>query len=378
MKNCLGIINLSEVDSPFGVLCQNRPTSMLPFAGRYRVIDFILSNMVNSGVNNIGVFTGNKVRSVMDHLGSGQPWDLDRKINGLFLFTPTYDYTSINAKVGDLDLFFQNKSFVKNAKQENILMTKSYMIANIDLKEAYQEFLDTGADIGIVYKKVTDPKNRFIGCDKVNLSDQGEFESIGTNLGMDENFNMSLEMYFIKKNVYFDLLFDSVERGNANYLKQAVINNLSKYKVRTIEFSGYVSCINTLRNYFDANMAILNQEISNELFFENGQIFTKVKDEPSTHYKKNARIKNSFVANGCQIDGYVENSIIFRGVKIEKGCIIRNSIVMQKTHIDENVHLNYTILDKRTTINKGVTLIGDPSLPYIGGKKAVISKEGDA
>ncbi len=376
MKNCLGMINLSENDGAFGVLCQNRPTSMLPFAGRYRVIDFMLSNMVNSGINNIGVFTGNKVRSVMDHLGSGQPWDLDRKINGLFLFTPTYDYTSINAKVGDLDLFFQNKSFVKNAKQEHLFFAKSYMLANIDLSQAYEDYIASGADIAIVYKKVSDVKNRFIGCDKINFSEAGEFVSIGHNLGMEEDFNLSLEMYFMKKTVYFDLLFDSVEKGNANYLKQAILNNLGKYKVHTIEYKGYVSCINSIRNYFDANMAILNPEISNELFFEHGHIFTKVKDEPSTHYMKNAKVKNSFIANGCQIDGYVENSIIFRGVKIEKGCIVRNSIIMQKTHIDENVHLNYTILDKRTTINQGVTLIGDPSLPYIGGKKAVISKEG--
>ncbi len=378
MKNCLGIINLSEPDNQFGILCQSRATAMLPFAGRYRLIDFTLSNMVNSGITGIGVFTGNKVRSVMDHLGSGQPWDLDRKINGLFLFTPTYDYTSVNQKVGDIELFYQNNSFIRYAKQENILFAKSYMLANIDLNAAYQKFLDSGADISIVYKKVNDIKNRFIGCDKINFDESGAFNGIGTNLGMEENFNLSLEMYFIKKSVYFDLLYDSVEKGNANYLKQAILHSLNKYKVNAIEFKGYMACINNVRNYFDANMDILNPEISNELFFKHGQIFTKVKDEPSTFYKSNARIKNSFVANGCQIDGFVENSIIFRGVKIQKGCIVRNSIVMQKANIDQNVHLNYVILDKRTTINKGVTLIGDPSSPYIGGKKAVISKEGDA
>lgn len=377
MKNCLGIINLSEVDLPLGLLCQNRPMAMLPFGGRYRVIDFMLSNMVNSGITGIGVYTGNKVRSVMDHLGSGQAWDLDRKLNGLFLFTPTYDYTSINQKVGDLDLFYQNNAFVRYAKQENILIARSSMIANIDYNAAYQDFLDSGADIGIIYKNVVDTKNRFIGCDKVNFDENGNFLGIGTNLGMEEQFNLSMEMYFIKKTVYIDMLYDSIEKGSANYLKQALFSSLNKYKVHAYEFKGYVSTINTVRNYFDANMDILNPEVANELFFKHGQIFTKVKDEPSTYYKKHAKIKNSFIANGCQIDGFVENSIIFRGVKIDKGCIVRNSIVMQKSHIDENVHLNYVILDKRTTINKGVTLIGDPSSPYIGGKKAVISKEGE-
>jgi len=377
MKNCLGIINLSEQDNQFGILCQNRPTSMLPFGGRYRLIDFTLSNMVNSGITGIGVFTGNKVRSVMDHLGAGQPWDLDRKINGLFLFTPTYDYHTVNQKIGDIELFYQNNSFIHFAKQENLLFMKSYMLTNIDLNTAYEDFVNSGADISIVYKRVTDTSNRFIGCDKLNLSESGEFESIGINLGMDESFDLSLEMYFIKKSVYFDFLYDSIEKGNANYLKQAILNSLNKYKVRAYEFKGYVACINTVRNYFDANMDVLNPEIAEELFFKHGQIFTKVKDEPSTYYKKNARVKNSFIANGCQIDGYVENSIIFRGVKIEKGCIVRNSIIMQKANIDENIHLNYVVLDKRTMINKGVTLIGDPSSPYISGKKSVISKEGE-
>ena len=375
MKNCLGIVNLSEIDNNFGVLCQSRPTSMLPFAGRYRVLDFILSNMVNSGITGIGVFTGNKVRSVMDHLGSGRPWDLDRKINGLFLFTPTYDYTSTYKRVGDLDLFYQNNSFINYAKQEHLFLSKSYMVAYIDLNADYQDFVDSGADISMIYKPVEDKDHAFIGCDKIHLDKKGNFESVGTNLGKDENFNLSLEMYFMKKEIYFDILFDAIEKGSANFLKQAVFNNLHKYKVTTHKFDGHVSCISNIKNYAEANFAILNPEVSNDLFFKHGQIFTKVKDEPSTYYKSNAKVKNSFIANGCQIDGYVENSIIFRGVKIEKGAIVKNSIIMQKADIQKNVHLNHVILDKRATINAGVTLIGEPNNPYIAGKKASIAKE---
>ena len=375
MKNCLGIINLSEIDNNFGVLCQSRPTSMLPFAGRYRVLDFILSNMVNSGITGIGIFTGNKVRSVMDHLGSGRPWDLDRKINGLFLFTPTYDYTSTYKRVGDLDLFYQNNSFIKYAKQEHLFLSKSYMVANIDLNEAYQKFLDSDSDICMIYKPVEDIEHAFIGCDMIHLDKKGEFESVGTNLGKNDKFNLSLEMYFMKKEIYFDILFDAIEKGSANFLKQALFNNLHKYKVTTQRFDGHVSCINNIKNYTEANFAILDSEISNDLFFKNGQIFTKVKDEPSTYYKSHAKVKNSFIANGCQIDGYVENSIIFRGVKIEKGAIVKNSIIMQKADIEKNVHLNHVILDKRAKISTGVTLIGEPNNPYIAGKKASINKE---
>lgn len=376
MKNCLGLINLSESGDAFGALCQGRPVAMLPFGGRYRVIDFTLSNMVNSGITGIGVFTGNKVRSVMDHLGSGGPWDLDRKINGLFLFTPTSDYTTITQKVGDLDLFYQNRHFVEYAKQDTILMTKSYMIGNIDFSEAYADFIASDADISIVYKRVEDTHNRFIGNDKLTLDAEGRFVSIGTNLGMEPEFNLSLEMYFVKKSVYLDFLYRAVERGEANYMRQAMFSTLKDYKVRAFAYDGYIACMNTVRNYFEANMQTLNAEISEELFFKHGHIFTKVKDEPSTYYKRNAKMRNVFVANGCQIDGFVENSIIFRGVKIGTDSVVRNSIVMQKTHIEDNAHLNYVILDKRSGVRRGVTLVGDPSSPYVGGKKSVITREG--
>jgi len=375
MNNCLGIINLSEIDTNFGVLCQSRPTSMLPFAGRYRIIDFMLSNMVNNGITGVGVFMGNKVRSVMDHLGSGKPWDLDRKLNGLYLFTPTYDYTSTYKRMGDLELFYQNNAFFKYAKQENLLLSKSYMLCNINLNDAYNDFLASGADISLIYKKVVDDEYRYIGCDKLYFDETGAFKSIGTNLGKENHFNLSLEMYFMKKEVYFDILFEAIEQGSANFLKQAVFNSLHRYKVHTYEYSGYVACINNIRNYFDANFDILKPEIAQELFFNYGQIFTKVKDEPSAYYKSGANVKNAFVANGCQIDGTVENAILFRGVKVEKGAHIKNSIVMQKSIIHKDVKLNYAILDKRTRIQKGATLLGDRSSPFVAGKKAVISKE---
>lgn len=351
---------------------------MLPFGGRYRLIDFTLSNMVNSGITGIGVYTGEKVRSVMDHLGSGGPWDLDRKINGLFIFTPTYNFNSPYQKIGDLELFHQNSAFIKNAKQDYILFSKSYMIANIDYNDAYEDFVASGADISIIYKRVDDPHSTYIGCEKLHLDENGQFDSLGINLGMESSFNLSLEMYFMKRSLYFEIIHEAIEKGNANFMKQAIFSYLNRIKVHTYAFKGDVFCINNIRNYFNANMAILNPKTSEDIFFRNGHIFTKVKDEPSTHYKSHSRVKNAFVANGCEIDGYVENSIIFRGVKIGKDCIIRNSIVMQQTHIESNAHLNYVVLDKRCDVHKGVTLVGDPSSPYVAAKKSRITKEGDA
>lgn len=376
MKNCLGIINLSENDLEMGALCASRPVAMLPFAGRYRVIDFALSNMVNSGISGIGVYTGNKVRSVMDHLGSGGPWDLDRKINGLYTFTPTYSYDSIHQKPGDMSLFYRNNMFIEKAKQDYLFFCKSFIVSNINLRAAFDAFVDSGADIGVLYKKVNDPRNRYLGLDKIHLDENGNFESIGTNLGMDSVFNLSMEMYFMKKSVYFEVFNDAIEKGNVNYLKQAVLSHMGQLKVMAYPYEGDILAVNNIKNYLSANMATLNPEISDALFNKKRPIYTKVKDEPSTFYKSHAKVKNAFVANGCEIDGFVENSIIFRGVKIGKGSIVRNSIIMQKTEIGENAHLNYVILDKRLTIKSGVTLIGDPTSPFISGKDYTYSKEG--
>lgn len=376
MKNCLGIINLSENDLEMGVLCQSRPVAMLPFAGRYRIIDFTLSNMVNSGISGIGVYTGNKVRSVMDHLGSGGPWDLDRKINGLYTFTPTYSYDSIHQKPGDISLFYRNNAFIEKARQDYLFFSKSFIVANIDLRAAFDAFVESEADICVIYKKVYDPRNRYLGLDKIHFDENGKFQSIGTNLGMEDTFNLSLEMYFLKKSVYFEVFNDAIEKGNANYLKQAVLSHINQLKVMTYPFEGEILAINNIKNYLSANMATLERHVSEVIFNKARPIYTKVKDEPSTFYKSHAKVKNAFVANGCEIDGFVENSIIFRGVKIGKGSIVRNSIIMQKTEIGENAHLNYVILDKRLTIQSNVTLIGDPSSPFISGKDYTFTKEG--
>lgn len=376
MKQCLGLINLSESDHQFGLLTKERPLAMLPFAGRYRIIDFALSNMVNSGITNVGVFTGSKVRSVIDHLGSGQPWDLDRKINGLFIFSPTYDYNKGYQRLGDIGLFHQNRNFIEYSDQEYVLLCKSYYVGNIDFRALFERYLESKAEIGIVYKRIDDFERRFIGADRISIDENGHFKSIGTNLGMSDRFHLSMEMYFFKKELFLQLLSDAVEAGEHNFMKQVLLDAFNRYKVQPIEYLGSMYSINNVKNYYDANMHTLNPEQAHELFYRKGQIFTKVKDEPSTFYGPNAQVRNSFVANGCRIEGFVENSILFRGVRIGKGCIVRNSIIMQKTTVEENSHLNYVVLDKRSLVKSSVTLIGDPSSPFIGGKKAIITREG--
>ncbi|MGO1470099.1 MAG: hypothetical protein ACTHW2_08765 [Tissierella sp.] len=198
---------------------------------------------------------------------------------------------------------------------------------------------------------------------------------MGLNLGTEKEFNLFLEMGFIKKEIFLKLIRQSIERGDINYLRDAMLRNRDKYNINTYEFKGHVENISDLKNFYDANMNLLNDDIAKERFYENGLVFTKSKDEPSTWYGKDSKVQNSIVANGCIVEGNVENSIIFRGVKIGQGVTIRNSIVMQKSEILPGAVVVNSILDKYTCIESNARIAGNSSMPYVVEKNQRIGKD---
>jgi len=371
MKNCLGIINLSEEEMQIQELTSVRPIAGLPFAGRYRVIDFMLSNMVNGGIHNIGIFTQSKFRSLIDHIGSGKAWDLDRKITGVSVFNPAFNYNKIVQTHGDIEHFYQSLDYIKYASEDYVFLSRSYMICNMDLKKAFAEHLESKNDISIIYKKVKN-EEKFYGLDTLNIGMNKLLISIGKNTGKKEKIDLSMEMYIMRKDILVRIIEESVESGNSNYLKQALFQELVNYKVGTCKYDGYLACINSNKNFYDANMDMLDMDIYKQLFNNERPVFTKVKDEPSTIYRENSDVKNSLVANGCDIEGEVKNSIIFRDVHIAEGTKVTNSIIMQRTKIEKNCSLNNVILDKYVVISKENILAGDKKIPYIVGKNLTI------
>lgn len=364
MKDFMGIINLSEVDEKIKELTLNRPIAAIPFAGRYRVIDFMLSNLVNSGVENIGIYTHNKYRSLSDHLGSGKPWDLDRKLNGLFVLNPMYDYNDVVRKIGDLEHFAETLNYLWRSKQKYVILSRSYMVANINYSEVFKYHKDSDADVTMIYKSVKN-EEMWHGRDVLNIDGEGMVQGIGKNLGTSDEVDLSMEMYLMKKELMIKIIEDAVEAGNANYMKQAIFAKIPSLKVNTYEYNGYLSCITSTESYYNASMELLNRDMYQELFYNHGIIFTKVKDEPSTSYADTSYTSNSIIANGCIIEGTVENSIVFRGVHVKKGAIVRNSIVMQGATIGRSANLESVILDKNAKISENKMLKGDPSSPYV-------------
>ena len=370
LTNCFGIISSKDITENFGALCKPRPAYMLPYGGRYRLVDFMLSNMVNHGVDTVAVYTGEKVRSTMDHIGDGKPWELNRRRSGLHVFPPQHNSKT---RDGDISQYYLTDDFLSKVKEENVYIIGSNKVAKVDLSAAYESFCESDADVTLIYTNVENG-DIYHNSESLILDKDGKFVNIGVNLGTSDNINLYLGSVFMKKSVFRQLVREAMETGEERYLRGAFLNNKDSLKVTTFEHQGHVEDIRDLASYYQASMSLLNGEVFNELFFEGGLIYTRAKDEPPTLYTDDSLVENSIIANGCVIEGTVTNSIIFRGVKIEKGAVVKDSIVMQKTVIEEDAYVVKSILDKHTLISKGVTIVGTKSNPYVVEKGTTIRK----
>lgn len=372
MQDIMGIINLNENENRIKELTADRPIGAIPIAGRFRVIDFILSNLVNVGIHNVAVFTNGKARSLIEHLGSGKEWDLNRKRDGLFIFNPFINLVDHTFMKGDIKNFKDQLDYIKRCKEKYVILSKSYMICNIDFTEAFQFHKNSGSDITIIYKKVEDELEYFKDCDSLNLNEDGDVISIGNNIGKEEYDNISMDMYLLQRDLLVDIIEECISKGEDILLKEAINRKVSSLKVNSFCFDGYLGCINSVENYYRINMQLLETDILKELFYKSGYIYTKVSDEPSTKYNENALVNNAMIANGCRIDGIVDGSILARGVSIGKGAVVKDSIIMAKCNIEEGVELQHVILDKNVTISSGKVLRGVFKKPLVIMKNDVI------
>lgn len=374
MENCIGIINNTNLESEFGVLCKNRPVYMLPFGGRYRIVDFIISNMVNNGIKTVALYTGEKIRSTMDHLGDGKPWNLNSRFQGLFLYPPISQSISIE-RLGDVADFYSTLDFIEESRGANVFIAPTNIIFMANLTEEYKYFNESGADVTLFYKRIKDESGYYINSEKLHYDENRNVINIGVNLGTESEFDMYMDTMFIKKEVLLKIIKETVEKGNASSLKEALLLNSDKLKMNVCEITETVMNIKDTQSYYRANMQLLEPEIYKSLFIENGRVMTKTKDEPSTMYTNRPQVENSLLANGCVIEGDVENSIIFRGVKIGADATVKNSIIMQKATIEEGAVVVNSILDKYSIVDKDSSLVGNVNQPYVLGKRMEIKKD---
>jgi len=373
MKDTMGLIYTVENEIDLKDLTQKRSVAAIPFGGRYRVIDFILSNMVNSGIRNVGIITQNNYSSLMDHLGSGKEWDLNRKSNGLFILPPYISDSNPGWYRGSVDALHSIMSYIRKSTQKYVLLSSSYMISNIDLNKVFEFHMERGADITIVYKE-----EKYLTSEElskytlVRMKNDGRVWDIEVNPRMPKSSNIYTKMCIVEKHLLEYLVEECAARGQSDFVMDILLKKLDSLKIFAYEHTDYLGRIDSIKNYYQHSMELLNPEIRNSLFFEPGRIFTKIKDKVPAKYTDSALVQNSMIADGCIIEGEVHNSILFRGVNVAKGSVIRNSIVMQDTVIYENAVLENVITDKEVIIGSGRRLIGQETYPVVVGKRAEI------
>ena len=366
MNNCIGIINLDEDESRISELVRNRPLASIPIAARYRVIDFVLSNMTNSGIECIGIFAKNRSRSLMDHLSNGRPWDLHRKKDGLKVFNFGYE----DPAVDDVHNFSDNIEFVKYSRKKYVLISPSYMICNIDYHDAFNQHIQNGNDITIIYKNITNGDRDFYGCEVLDINRNGQVVDVKQNRGTKSDINISMEMYIMNAELFINIVSDSIKSGMYRKIKQYIYGNLNSYKVGVYEFKGYLSCVNSISSYYNTNMDLLKKKINNELFLDNRTIYTKIKDEAPTKYSEKSMVSNSIIANGCLIEGTVKNCVLSRQVHVFKDSIIENCVLMQNVIIKEGAKLINIIADKGAKVEEEDIYEGTEIWPIVMKKQA--------
>lgn len=378
LSNYMGILNLNENEDNIKSLTKNRLIASIPIAGRYRIIDFVLSNLINSGIRNVGIFTQSKARSLIDHIGSGKPWDLDRKINGLFIF----NFGERNSYLSDVEMIKNNMEYIYRSKQDKVILCSSSMICNIDYQEAAKLHEESGRDITIIYKKVKSSNNYFRNCNILNINNDNSVISVGKNIKVTELYNrknlisdgyenISMETFILDKDTLINILNNCIKTGYWADLKDCIYNNITDLNVNAYEFKGYLSYVNSINSYYKANMDMLNLDVSKELFFNNGLIYTKIMDESPTKHFSTANVSNSLIANGCLIKGNVTNSVLSRRIQIDEGAEVNNCIIMQGCHIKSNAKLSNVIIDKDNIIDRNKELKGDTDFPLVIEKKSL-------
>ncbi|MFC4801184.1 sugar phosphate nucleotidyltransferase [Neobacillus sp. GCM10023253] len=328
-RKLLGIIDATTYHEDLDDLLTHRSLAALPYAGRYRIIDFVLSNMVNSGIRSVAIFPKMQYRSLMDHLGSGKNWDLNRKRDGLFFF-PSPVVGSNPKGIGSFDLFAANMDYFYRSTQEYAIISNCYTILNMNFKPMLEWHMHANCDITEIHHQD----------------------------------GRSLEMYLIKTSLLMKLIETRFETGYS-CMKDVVSDIHNDYTVCQYDYDGYAVKIDSIENYYSTSMNLLKPNVWKNLFNNDQPILTKVKDEPPAKYLKGSSVKNSMIANGCLISGTVENSIVSRGVKIGKGTVIKNCVIMQKCQIEDNCYLDSVILDKDVRVESGTHLTGTAGAPFV-------------
>ncbi len=367
----VGIIFSNIHDNNVPELARIRTLGSIPFGGRYRLIDFPLSNMVNSGIDTVGIITKNNYQSLMDHVGSGKDWDLARKDGGVIILPPFGDTESDRLYSSRLEALKGITSFLFRADEEYVVMTDCDAVSRINYNQVIDFHIRNHADITLVYKKF---ENGTYSADNATTFDIKNDRIVGVNYKEkldNKHANVFTNIFVMKKSLLQNIVMDSITHNKRHFMNDVIAVNVDSMNIMGFEHKGFYEGITSLQAYYDISMKMLNKNNRHEVFGDRS-VFTKIRDSAPTKYGASAIVKNSMIADGCIIEGEVENSILFRNVKVARGTVVKNSIIMQNTVLGENSSLNCIITDKNVTIRDRKVLSGSENHPFYIGKGIMI------
>ncbi len=362
--SAVGVIFSNIHDENIQELSRHRTMASIPYGGRYRLIDFTLSNMVNAGITTVGIVTKYNYQSLIDHLGSGKDWDLARKDGGIVLLPPYSDET---------DTLYSNRlealkgitGFLNHRNEEFVVISDCDCISHMDIADILKYHEENQADITMVYHRDDNTDSSyFITLDP---DETGRVKGVKINPKLKGFGNVYVNVMVMRREFLISMIQDAVVRGLSSFGRDLLTKSINSWRVFGYCLKGYCADINSLQNYYKHSMELLSKDVREELFGAR-DIYTKVRDSAPSKYIEGAVVSNSLISDGCTIEGTVENSILFRGVKVGKGSVIKNSIVMQETVIGTGVLLDCVITDKNVVIRDRRHLSGCEALPYFVAK----------
>lgn len=362
-KNVLGIIFSNAYDEVIPQVTSHRTMGSVPFAGRYRLIDFQLSNMVNAGIPQVGILTNSNYRSLMDHIGNGKAWDLARKRDGLTILPP-FNHPDTGVFKGKIDALFGSIGYISDSGKDYVLITDCNVVCDIDYDALLEFHIERNAEITLAYAR--NVKSQLASAMEYEVESYGRISEIRYADPFGDDSSNSLKMMVINRTLLERLLHEASLKRITDF-EQLLSENCGNLRVYGYRHNGYAKVIEDLKSYYDANLDLLKPEVRRALFPADKPVYTKTSDKVPAVYGINSVVKNSLIADGCRIDGEVENSILFRGVTVSKGAKVKNAIIMQDTFISENAEVESVITDKDVSIGARKKLCGADNYPvYIG------------
>ena len=367
----LGIIFANMHEQSVREMTQERSMASLPFGGRYRLVDFALSSFVHAGISQVGIITKSNYQSLVDHIGTGRDWDLARR-RGISILSP-YSYSSSEGNMafhGRIQAIYESRDFLEHSLSDYVILADTDHVCSPDISDIIRFHTETGADVTMVCREPDPDPVNVANTIALRCDDDGKVNDIMFNR-YDSAYLQSMNIMVVGRLKLLELIEEASAHAKTFFERDILLEHLDELKVMAYRYEGYVRRITDLKSYYKLSLELTDPATAEELFGKQ-TIYTKVHDSPPVRYSIGCDVRNSFVADGCTIQGTVENCVLFRDVVVEKGAVVRNSVIMQNTHVGEGAELDCVVTDKDVTVTEGKKLSGDADYPLYIRKKSVV------